>query len=467
MESKKGLANSAAALATSTALAAGLMLLSFSGNPYSLAGQTAQQSGANTTGEDLDFPGNRSLNTSDVPRNALNNTSIPQNQDLVTTVAKSLFKFLSGKQIEPPQGQLQPNISENMTGNQTLPENMTDPDSNTTENMTEPEEPNITEPDPENISEPNITEPPINQTPDINETSLNGTKESLGFAAKLVKSLTGLFGGEQDLPQDNQTSTQNQTPPENQSEPPSEPPQQNSTDPEPPQDNETSQSPDEENNTQQSQEDNQNQESGLPEFNLKNLLPILGVLGAAALSLLFYRSDKDGKEFLKAVINKVRNFVYSIPDLFRRTIVNSISFIYSKINALYALAVRIAKAPAKTLRSIKNRIIQKIQYYRGRLNRVRQRSVKQNFEVLLKGQQETFEGLDEVWHELKTRSKLKGETTVTPAEVRAEAVKQNLPEETVDQVVDAFRHEKYTVEGYPDMLNISEWEGDLRGDGDE
>ncbi len=466
MESKKGLANSAAALATSTALAAGLMLLSFSGNPYSLAGQTAQQSGANATGDNLDFPGNRSLNASDVPRNALSNTSIPQNQDLVTTVAKSLFKFLSGKNIEPPQGQLQPNISENMTGNQTLPENMTDPDSNTTENITEPDRPNITEPDPENISEPNITEPPINQTPDINQTSLNGTKESLGFAAKLIKSLKGLFSGEQDLPQNNQTPSQNQTQPENQTEPPSEPPQENSTDPEPPEDNETSQTPEEGNNTQQS-DDKDQQKQGLPDINLKNLLPILGLLAAAALALLFYRSDKDGKEFLKAVFNKVRNFVYSVPDLFRRTIVNSISFIYSKTNALYILAVRIAKAPAKTLRSIKNRIIQKIQYYRGRMNRVRQRSVKQNLEVLLKGQQETFEGLDEVWHELKTRSKLKGETTVTPAEVRAEAVKQNLPEETVDQVVDAFRHEKYTVEGCPDMLNISEWEGDLRGDSDE
>ncbi len=462
MDSKKGLANSAAALATSTALAAGLMLLSFSGNPYSLAGQTAQQSGANATGQNLDFPGNRSINTSDVPRNALSNTSIPQNNDLVTTVAKSLFKFLSGKQIEPPQGQLKPNISRNRTGNQTLPENMTDPDTNTTENITEPGEPNITEPEEPNITDPNITEPPVNQTP-----GMNVSKEQLGFAAKLIKTLSGLFGGG-DKPQTNQTldnqTLGNQTPPGNQSKP-EEPPRQNSTDPEPPQDNQTSQTP--ENNETDQQQEKDEKKQGLPDINLKNLLPILGVLAAAALVLLFYRSDKDGKQFLRTLINRAKHFVYSIPDLFRRTIVNSISFIYRKIHAVYELAVKIAKAPAKTLRSIKNSILQKIRRYRTRANRIKQRSVKQNLEVLLKGQQETFEGLDEVWHELKTRSKLKGETTVTPAEVRAEAVKQNLPEETVDQVVDAFRHEKYTAEGYPDMLNISEWEGDLRGDSDE
>jgi len=461
---KKGLANSTAALATSTALAAGLMLLSFSGNPYSLAGQAGQQTGGNMTdGNKTQFPVNQTPSPDQVPNEMLQNTSVPKDNDLITSIAKSVFKAFSGTQPQIPEnmpvnttGNTTQNITDNNTDNNTqLPGNKTEPDINQTDNLTE----NITEPQ-EEFNDTNTTEPPLN------DSSLNVSEEQLGFAAKLVKNIMQVFGGgSQTDTQKSQTNgtTGNQT--GDSTENRTQPDPENSTDPkQPEQNNQTS--PEQNETKQTSSKSNEKKEDRgiLPDIGLKILIPLITLIAGVLTLLTYFRSDKDAKEFLKALAEKIENFIYSIPDLFRRTVVNIVSFAYSKFQALKNLMIRIIKAPAETIANIRENLGRKIEKIRIRLNRLNQRSLRQNLEVIVKGQQTTYEGLDEIWHELKVKTMMKNDTTVTPAEVRAEAVKKNLPQETVDQIVEAFRQENYTAAGYPDMLDISKWEKDLKGD---
>jgi hypothetical protein len=464
MFDRKGVANSTYALLTSTALITGLMLLSFSGNPYSLAGETGQQNSGSSFNPDtgnFSLPENTSINASNPisPENA--SQSIEGNQGIVTELAKGLFKAISGREIQPGNQTLPNETGTTTPENQTIGDNTTTPD--------DPQRPDIPENTTGDNTTQNISQPTQNET--FNESDFNqsmpdtNNTDSEGLLAGIAKTISNLFntdsqpsGNQTDI---NQTQDPSTTPNNDTSENPDGETPQNETTETPPQEGEE---PQERNNTQQSGDTESSTKESLPTPDTQTLLAIIAVIAALSIVILFYRSDKNLKEFLKALADKLKSFVTSIPDLFRRSIVNTVSLIVSKIAFLADFSKKAAKAPTKTLHRIKESIIGKINRWKKSFNQARNRSVKKNISLLLTGKDESYEGLDQVWHELKKKLNLENDRTVTPAEVRAEAIKQNLPDDTVSEIVEAFRKDKYSSEGFTGKQDISKWNQDLQGD---
>lgn len=463
MFDRKGVANSTYAVLTSTALITGLMLLSFSGNPYSLADSVGQQSpntSINNGAGNLSMPENSSVNASNYLNPGNESRSIKQNQDIVTKLAKGLFEMISGQKLTKADNNTLSNRSgSNLSENQTLEGNKTQNENITSPNKTD--SPDLSgntsvENDTQNIS----GSPPVNETFNQSEFNQSMQKEnSTGFLAGLAKTISNLFNPDSQ-PSSNQTSlNQTQTPDQNQTSNPKT--------------NDTSSTPTQETGKESKTEENKTQQNNNPEsstqqklqgINTQLLAALLALIALIAALILFYRSDKNGKEFLKALIGKIKSAVTSIPDLFRRSIVNTVSLIISKINALITLAKKIARKPSITAKNILESIKEKIRLFNNYFNRARQRTVKQNLLLLLKGKEENYEGLDHVWHELKKKLGLENETTMTPAEVRAEAIKQNFPDETVSEIVEAFRKDKYSSQSYTGKIDFSKWDKDLQGD---
>lgn len=473
MNKRKGIGNSAFALLTSISLITGLTLLSFSGNPYNLGGNTPGSNGSfNPDMSNVSVPENTSVDPSNyINQETAQNTELPENQDLITKLAKGLFKTLSGQNIQPAE---MPNSSSNQTpgnssmnetfdengtdGNLTNPEyteNQTGEKNTSTENETGAEDPTYSE-----KSDPgNFTNSSQNKSDSFGNISESEMNESRGLFAALAKSISSIFGSDNQAETPNDDETQQPAENETRSSDDSEGPSSN-------RDNKTSQSPEEINqDSSQSQEDNQSQQQNNQSSPVMNNLPwIIGLLAAAALLVLFYRSDKDTDEFIKTLLQKIKSGIISIPDLFRRTIVNTVSFIIEKAHLLADFIKKLATAPTRTIRKVRNSVKQKIHRIRNKASKLRHRSLKENLNIALKGESETYEGLDQVWHRLKQKLELENNHTFTPSEVRAEAVRQNLPEETVEEIVDAFRREKYSAQGYPGRLDTSKWNKDLEGD---
>lgn len=473
MENRKGLGNSVFALITSASLITGLTLLSMTSSPYSIAANTTQNQSMAPDMSNVSLPENTSVNASNYVNREQAQNLASKNPDLITSIAKKLFEIMSGQQLQPPQPGNTSLGGNNTTGNMTGPEgNITAPsnttDNSTTGNETEPEMPpgypsNATEPD--NTTEPqenttnnqsNPERPDGNNTfnntfDDFNQTGGNKTAENLGFLQQIAKTFSQLFTG-------GETGAENQTG-ENQSSTTSD--NQSSPEPEQPQNPEN---PDQ--NGSQSDNDEKQQENTESSILSKiPVLPLAGFLAVALLALMYYRSDKDGGEFLKTLLNRLKAAITSIPDLFRRSVVNTVSFLIDRTKGIAAFMNEMMHKPVETVAVIKERAKNKLTAIKNWLGSVRNRSIKDNLKIALKGgETQSYEGMDQIWHNLKKKLKLENNNTVTPAEVRAEAIKQNLPDHTVDEIVDAFRREKYSSQGYPGDLEISKWNKDLEGD---
>lgn len=473
MENRKGLGNSVFALITSASLITGLTLLSLTSSPYSIAANATQNQSTNPDMSNISLPENTSVNASNYVNREQAQNLASKNPDLVTSIAKKLFELMSGKQLQPPQpgnismGGNNTTLPENITENITEPsENITKP-SNTTENNTTGNETETETPsdNPENSTDSDNTTEPQNTTDNqtspeqegnntfnntfdgFNQTGGNTTAENLGFLQQIAKTFSQLFTGEE-------TGSKNQT---------SDSQQNQSDQPEPEQPQEP-ENPDQNGSQTEDDKSQQQQTESSPLSNIP-VLPLTAVLAASFLAVIYYRSDKDGKEFLKTLLNRLKSVVTSIPDLFRRTVVNTVSFVIDRMKGLADFIVALAHKPGKTVNRIKEATVQKINRLKNWLKTVRNRSVKENLKIALKGgETESYEGLDQVWYRLKQKLKLENSKTVTPAEVRAEAIRQGLPDQTVEKVVDAFRREKYSSEGYPGELEISKWNRDLDGD---
>ena len=431
MDNRKALANSFYALAASMSLVAGMTALSITDPAQEV--ETPGSIGSPEIPGNISLPGNSSLPDSNTSTPA-GNISVPQNvtvreDGLIAGIARGIFEALSGQKLKPPDTNLSiGNVSAGniSTGNQT----------------STPSGGNNTGP------EGNITEPPeLNGTPpELNGSIPEGSGDQ-GFLSGMLKQLSQMFNFSAS-PDQGLNSSQN--------------PEEDPRNPDEPERPDQPDNPDESGKPDDSQESSQ-QNPGLPELPDNLLLLVAGVL-LVAVVFLGHRSDVDMKALLRAMAVKAKDFVVSIPDLFRRTVVRIAMGITGIIRRMTEIIAGLARTPVRTLEKILDAWRNRARLFRDKTSEIKERGMSSTIKSMLPGASTPEEGLAKIWFMLRKAAGLQKERSLTPAEIGERARDQGVDPATVEEVVEAYRWEKYAPEGFDGKLKLDEWERNLGGD---
>ncbi len=219
-------------------------------------------------------------------------------------------------------------------------------------------------------------------------------------------------------------------------------------------------SEEEESDEQDSETEREGLLPDIPDGVLAALLLLMTGLAAAAL----YRSDVDTKKLLKQIIRKARELVKAAPDIFRRLIVNTATLLSNTVQKLLKTLVDLARRPVSTASEIKEGLTVKIINIHKWLLSLRDGGWKRKIRENLPVKEEPENSLEYVWRLLKRKAGVENDNTYTPLEVGGLALEHDLDRETVGDIVEAYRLEQYSSEGYTGELDISEWRKNL---GDE
>lgn len=466
---RSGLGAGAYAVLASVALATGLMLLSFSGGIFSLTGQALQDDGSGGLDPGLDGvdPPETGLNTSEY----IDEETARQaaDSDIVRGLARGLFEFLSGQDLSPPDdlginGSV--NVSDvngtipdgevggtNVTGDPGDGANITDgnaSDGGTGEtdasdgggedgsNVTDggDDDTDTTDGQQDTNATDGSEEPRDNGTDDGSQTDPGGQNASMpddnasssgGFLSDMVERFADVLGGSDEGSDDGETSGQ------------------------------------QDRSDRQQDDGDAGVGRGLPSLgDLRGLMVPLAVLGLAIGGLLAYRSDKGWREIVRMLVRRARSFITSLPDLVRRVLVRMVAGVISVTRSVWRAAGRLVSAPVKTLQEAWSAVLELLDRIRVWLRTIRQRSVRENVDVLLHSGGNDLEGLDRLWIRLKEAVGA-GAGSMTPVEVGRAAIEQGFPEETIEEIVAALRQRKYSsrvLEG----VDVDRWERALWGD---
>lgn len=474
MKRSRGTTDATYALLASGALMAGLLLLSIAGTPFSLMEGSGQQPSLDP--QDLELLENGSIDPSEYvdQETAQDAAEAAADSGMIRSIARRLFELLSGQQIRPPGGEGLPNGTgmNGTDGNRTLEEgNTTDGgDGGGSSNQTIDDGNETDTSGNETVDDTNQTGGGSDQTSDGNETGTDdqqqpgnetddgsqqddggadgdqGTDDTNssagedGFLQGLMDGLSSVFNGSgsQESPTDptsNRSGTGSDT--------------------------------GQEGGTEDTQQDDAGAGRDGPLLDrLWEIAPYLLALALLIVAVMFYRSDADARTFLRRLLERLRRFITVIPDLFRHLIVDTISFLIAKVRALYRFIVRLVRRPVLTLREMGRSLRSRIQDTVSAAGRMRERGLRGCVDAIA-GKGAERDGLDRLWYRLKQELGLGGALSVTPAEVRELALRNHLPQGPVDELVEAFRQEKYTAEGYPETIDMEAWERALWGEEDE
>jgi hypothetical protein len=459
----------------SMALATGLVLLSFSGGIFSLTGQALQEDGS--TGLDPDLDGVEPPETGINASQYIDEETARQaaDSDIVTKLARGLFEFLSGQDLEPPtdiggNGSIRPDdgsVNGTDGANASLPDgegggetnatdgtgdggnvtdgNATDGDgttggTNATDGDAGPnmtggqDDTNTTGDDQDTNMTDGSDDRPQNETDD-SQTDPGGQNASMpdgnasssdGFLSDMVQRFADVLGG----------SGQDGT------------------------------SPDDRESGSGQQDGDSGDDGGMMQSlgGLKALLVPLVIVGLAVGGLLVYRSDKSLKEIVKMLLDRAGSFVRSLPDLLGRSIVRAVSAVIAAMERLWDAAVRLVHAPGETVQRAWAIVLERLEQVRSWVAAVRERSVRENVDMIVHGSMEELEGLDRLWMRLKEAVGIE-DGSMTPVEVGWAAIEHGFPRETVEEIVAALRERKYSSRAR-DTIDIDRWERALWGDDD-
>lgn len=439
---RKGLKNSSYALVITLAFISGLMLLSFSGNPYSLAGQSnMQEIQENVDTEQIqeNLPEDTPFNAGNYLNTGQQNLESPSgSQEIIKAIAEGLMQGSGDKQrekssdgnntSEPSNGGNQTSPSQNQTidgGNQTDNQE----DSETGNQSTEDSQENSQEPDSQNSTDQNgeKQEDSQNQGNDSIESGTNssssddgGGEESSGLIQDIAESVSEMFSSNssQESSQGSQRESQN--------------------------------------NQGQSSESGSSS-SGIVDTlsdSKRKLFAVLAVLAALTCIALLYRTDESVEDVLRSILRRLRSFVKSIPDLVTRYVVKSVRFLSQKVMSLNTLIREIIRSPAEKAGDLQLWLKEKLDQFKELLQASRDEGLHKVLGNFVGSENRSLSGLDRLWLDFKIMLGLRDSSSRTPEEVRREAYRQEMPQEKVDSIVEAFRREKYSSEGIEKDPNL-------------
>lgn len=404
METNKAVSNSAFRLATALSLIIGLTILSFSGNPFKLAGEPnidPEQVPEIKSGdlEDNHFAkmarDQAQKEFRNMNRTNNQNITIPENKTFIDKMALGLLKSLAQMGLMP--GNMSQQQSENL--NKTL-NNTTDP-----------------------INQTNTTDP-INRTIPKNQT-------------------------QEETPETNQTNNEPDEPSE-----PEEPTQENRTE-------------QQEQNQNQSKKQG-SEALNLLKNNFKYLILLLALIASAITLFIVKKSDYTLKETLDKALKWLKKQVKTLPDLFTRIITSTTDLILNQVKRIAYFAKKLYQKPKETLRKTFKTLKTKTKQVRNNLNQFKNKGITGSVDKLLEKPSQSYTGLAATWYKLKATIGVENDKTLTPEEIRRKAIeKRTIPEKTVDKIVDIFRREKYSSKGYQGNQNLKELEKDLEKEDDE
>jgi len=475
----RGLTDARYALITAAAIMTGLVLLSVAGTPFSLMGESGQQ--ASLDPGDVEVPGNVSVDPSKYvdEETARSAAEAAGDSGLVKTIARKVFELVSGQDLA---GSLPSNMSGGLNGsgqqgttnnsggtgdgslsdsngstggdNQTVSRgngstgsgegNQTTDDGNQTGSG----DGNQTDGGGEDTTGNGTdggSQDPMNDTQDSGDDT--GQGNSTGFLSGIMETLSSVLGGSENATAPDQDQDQGQ------------------------QDTGDAQ----QDQGQQDQQDSQQDEDGTEESGTETqqqslreratgILPYLLAAALLVLAVMFYRSDADAKTFLQRLLERTKDVITDVPDLFRRSVVRAVSTVLAKLRALGRFCVRLAYRPVETVQGLVQRIRERLIAAQDEIQQLRAAGLD-GLVASLRGQEPDRDRLEQLWFRLKDELGL-SEASVTPAEVQELALQEGLPEGPATELVEAFRQEKYTTAGYPHTLDMDAVERSLWGDQD-
>lgn len=310
-----------------------------------------------------------------------------------------------------------------------------------------------------------IDEPALNRT--VNTGGLEGLTEQAsedGIINSLAEDLAQLISGEEIKPDTSENTSDTETD-EEEKPPPDEPePPENMTEPVPEEPgllnnllNSTSELINFEDEEVTEEEESRTETEGLlpeiPDGLFKALL--LLITGLAAIAL--YRSDVDTKKLLKQMARKLSELIKAGPDIFRRLIVNTATLLSNTAHRVLKTAGEFAKRPLATAGKIRKGLGKRTSAFYAFLLSLRKGGWKRKVREALPVKEEPEHSLEYVWRLLKMKAGVENDNTYTPLEVGGLALEQDLDRETVSDIVEAYRLEQYSSEGYTGELEITEW----------
>jgi hypothetical protein len=430
MSKEKGLSNSTYAALISVSLLAAIVLLSTTMNStqkpnllkdtVSLPGEGPVLPGVPggiTQGDPLqnntDGGGENSSDDGSGDRNQTREPTDQPSSDggpaggggIIEKISRAIFKALGGLMNGQNQRESSNVSKEEPRGNFSQPDNLTDP----------------SQPDPGNLTEP--SRPQKNGSQD-------GRHDQGGFLSSLLENSFGLFN---DLFSGGSESGETKK-----------------------------------------QEDRQsNKDGGSKKGELGNMIPdlgmipsLIGLIGLLTAAIIIYRSDSSPVEILKAVLRRVKLFILGIPDLFRRAVVGLVNSSISLIRSLVEKLRKLVYSPRLFFEKLKQKWRRRAEKVEEETEEIGDKGVKEYFKERFTEAGEQLEGIDRVWLNLKEKAGLGRKTSLSPREVGDKA-RKDLPESMVDEIVDAFRLEKYSSHNFSKKERIRDWLEDLEDDRDE
>ena len=212
------------------------------------------------------------------------------------------------------------------------------------------------------------------------------------------------------------------------------------------------------------EEDEEAETSGITEKiedRSKSILTVLIIIATVVAALLVYISDADIREISRTIIQKLKSFIKTLPDATQRMLLNIVNITYSTINRIIVFAKELVTKPVQktkqTIKTAKNS-------FNGLKNwfvSLKQNGLDSQASNFLGRNEKEYNGLMAAWMTLKARAGLKGQDNYTPEEVREKALENQLPQNTVNKLVEIFRVDKYSSQDYKDSENPENLKKDL------
>jgi hypothetical protein len=427
MSKEKGLSNSTYAALISVSLLAAILLLSTTmdatqrpnllNDTVSLPGEGPALPGA-PGGLTPGSPGNNSDggagnssgsgsgegNQTREPRDQRSGGGAPQSGGLIESISRAIFKALGGLMNRQRQEDLGNFSREDPGGNFSQPDNLTEP----------------SQPDPGNLTEPS--------GPQRNESSEK--QQGGGFLSSLLENSSGLLS---DLFSGGSESGETT-------------------------DQEKSQS------SKDGEENKREIGNLIPDLGM--LLPLIGLISILTAAIIVYRSDSSPGELLKAFLRRLKLFIIGIPDLFRRAVVGIVNSTISLVRSLAEKLEKLIRSPRLFFEKLKEKWRRRAEKVEEETEEIGDKGVKEYVKERFTEASENLKGIDRVWLNLKEKAGIGRKTSLSPREV-GEKAREDLPGGMVEEIVDAFRLEKYSSQSFGEKDRVREWLEDLEDDKDE
>lgn len=213
-------------------------------------------------------------------------------------------------------------------------------------------------------------------------------------------------------------------------------------------------------------EDEETEASGITDQiqeNSKSILTALIVIATILAASIVYLSDIDIREISRTLLEKLKSFIKTLPDASQRILLNIINFAYNSITKIVGFAKDLATKPGQKTKEIIKTAKNCILSLKERIIDLKQKGIKSQTSELLGTNNKEYSGLMEAWITLKARAGLKGKSNYTPEEVREKAIDRKLPRKTVDKLVEIFRIDKYSSKEYNGAENVKDLKKELEG----